>query len=384
MPGSGQWRQIGSMKQKCWICQDAIYSLIFWSKEIGWNASKDIDDKVEENMIKKVEELQTKMEKEETIDHINQYSVKNGTPYSSPDHPIIQGPFTNWHPMKMMKVEELALCYDKDEPDYIKIMHEEGQCSETKTEFKMLSVKERKTYEKHVLAYKRSFSYKWPKIIQKQFRWNKPNIVNLEELPTPEDLTTWNKAQYWVFPCMMKPGKNAYLVRKDPKSIIKVGYGNNETTDDDQELHCEPEYFSHLTQTPFRTEEIPAFVKQGKSHQKVRTFKKQNSVFKDWKEDDDKRIDAAFEHDTSHWKVPRFVKDPDEQKHVLFLIKKHFVTLKSIYIYYCSKSNFPYINFEEFRTFITDFSVLEKPLTNQILDNNFISAYSGVNDIDGT
>lgn len=67
----------------------------------------------------------------------------------------------------------------------------------------------------------------------------------------------------------------------------------------------------HQMQTQYRTSDIPGFVKQGKSRQLVRSFKKATSVFKDWKEDDDKKIEQCLDHDFPLWKVPRFVKDAD-------------------------------------------------------------------------
>jgi hypothetical protein len=38
-------------------------------------------------------------------------------------------------------------------------------------------------------------------------------------------------------------------------------------------------------------------------------FKKDASVFKDWKEDTVYSLKRCFEHDMKYWKVPRFVKD---------------------------------------------------------------------------
>jgi len=43
-----------------------------------------------------------------------------------------------------------------------------------------------------------------------------------------------------------------------------------------------------------------------------REFKKETSVFKDWKEDTNLKIKQCKDHDFKFWKTPRFVKDPDE------------------------------------------------------------------------
>jgi len=43
-----------------------------------------------------------------------------------------------------------------------------------------------------------------------------------------------------------------------------------------------------------------------------REFKKETSVFKDWKEDTPQRIAQMLDDDFNYWKVFRFIKDPEE------------------------------------------------------------------------
>jgi hypothetical protein len=57
VPGSGQWRQLTKVNEKCWVCQDHVYSLIFWSKKIGWQCENQIGSMVEEKMIQRLVEL---------------------------------------------------------------------------------------------------------------------------------------------------------------------------------------------------------------------------------------------------------------------------------------------------------------------------------------
>ena len=36
IPGSGQWRMQRNQDEKnCWCCNNSIYSLIFWNKDVG-------------------------------------------------------------------------------------------------------------------------------------------------------------------------------------------------------------------------------------------------------------------------------------------------------------------------------------------------------------
>ena len=57
VPGSGQWRQLTELNEKCWVCQDHIYTLIFWSRRIGWQCENQIDSMVEDKMIERLNEI---------------------------------------------------------------------------------------------------------------------------------------------------------------------------------------------------------------------------------------------------------------------------------------------------------------------------------------
>lgn len=110
---------------------------------------------------------------------------------------------------------------------------------------------------------------------------------------TLEDETFVEKEQLYVLPVFIKPGKHHYVVRKDPQQLVELNkkHGNRENSiSSESDFHFEPEYFIHQTHVPFRTEPIPQHVKQSKSRLKVRTFKKANSVFKDWADDNEEKL----------------------------------------------------------------------------------------------
>jgi hypothetical protein len=60
------------------------------------------------------------------------------------------------------------------------------------------------------------------------------------------------------------------------------------------------------------------------------------------------------------------------------------MTLKALYVWYSSKSNFPAIMNPEFAVFVAEFKLKEGKVTQQILENNFISAHSGMQGVEGT
>ena len=73
----------------------------------------------------------------------------------------------------------------------------------------------------------------------------------------------------------------------------------------------EVQYFTHTLIAPYRSEEIPTVVKTYGSIKKVAEFKKQNSVFKDWKENNPIRLGLSSVHDFGFWKLDKFVKDSE-------------------------------------------------------------------------
>lgn len=155
------------------------------------------------------------------------------------------------------------------------------------------------------------------------------------------------------------------LISKDLSSSIRDSFG--------AESQASSEYFAHSTITPYRTEDLPGFVKQSRSQKVERTFNKNNSVFKEWKQDTAQRLDDCLEHDVALWKVHKFVKDKEELQKCTALIKKDFATFKMIYTYYATLAAYPYINAECMLRFVKDFKLMDKNLTQELV----VTAYTG-------
>ena len=56
IPGSGQWQQLTKPTQKCWICANYTYTLVFWTKAQGWSEEEMIDEKIEDALIRQIED----------------------------------------------------------------------------------------------------------------------------------------------------------------------------------------------------------------------------------------------------------------------------------------------------------------------------------------
>lgn len=104
IPGSGQWVMLSKADQKCWVCNNHIYTVVLWNKRIGWDTLADLEPLYEERMIRKLEDMQRRYKAEdeeglfENKHHPFAYNLELGTPNSSPGVPVIQGSFTNWNP----------------------------------------------------------------------------------------------------------------------------------------------------------------------------------------------------------------------------------------------------------------------------------------------
>ena len=82
-----------------------------------------------------------------------------------------------------------------------------------------------------------------------------------------------------------------------------------------------------------------------------RVFKKDTSVFKDWKEDTPILLNKAMELDQKEWKAARFIKDPAEVESCWRVIKQNFSKLKDVFITLAARSNFPYVGLLDFGIF---------------------------------
>ena len=126
--------------------------------------------------------------------------------------------------------------------------------------------------------------------------------------------------------------------------------------------------------TQYRTEDIPFHEKKRKTTVNQKFFIKKNSVFKDWKEDQQKTLEECLDHDVRHWRVGKFIKDIFEQDKVQDIVHDNYELLKTLEIYYASKCDFPYINDLGFDEFLNDFKLMDGNLTKAKKKINFDSA----------
>ena len=94
LPGSGQWRQLIRDDHKCWVCEESVYTICFWTKKFGQEDSDSITATQEEMLIDRIEMG-------------NNFFA--GTQFDGPCH---LSQMTGWRPMPMMKLTDF--CYALD------------------------------------------------------------------------------------------------------------------------------------------------------------------------------------------------------------------------------------------------------------------------------
>lgn len=170
---------------------------------------------------------------------------------------------------------------------------------------------------------------------------------SIGSLRTTEDAEA---TRLFIFPCLMRPGNQRYLVRYDQ--------GHDSAAQVEMS-----EYFSHSHLAPFRSVDIPTKHKvYSKKEAEERKFDKSNSVFRDWREDTPERIKLCCDHDFLNWKLEKFIKVEEEQEKIRNIIKQHMGSLKAIHNYYASASNYPYCNESTYNEFLRKLNITNENL----------------------
>ena len=116
---------------------------------------------------------------------------------------------------------------------------------------------------------------------------------------------------------------------------------------------------------------------------KERVYDHANSVFREWIPDDTKVTDQMLKHDFNFWKVPRFVKDTNEQESCKFIIKQNIGQLMKVWHYLRCKSSFPGVGFLDYVNWVISMKVLDDKCTQNTIDRTFIAANVELEKIEG-
>eukprot|EP00349_Pseudokeronopsis_sp_Brazil_P006027 CAMPEP_0202967230 /NCGR_PEP_ID=MMETSP1396-20130829/12024_1 /ASSEMBLY_ACC=CAM_ASM_000872 /TAXON_ID= /ORGANISM="Pseudokeronopsis sp., Strain Brazil" /LENGTH=291 /DNA_ID=CAMNT_0049692037 /DNA_START=293 /DNA_END=1165 /DNA_ORIENTATION=+ len=182
---------------------------------------------------------------------------------------------------------------------------------------------------------------RWRETIQASIKYRKVFMVNAG-LIGEED-------QVFVLPTFVEAGKHRFVVRSEGKMFV------------------------HNFITPVREEDIPIVVKKTKMKVTERVFKKDASVFKDWKEDTPFLLEKCMQHDKQCWKVPRFIKDPSEQDKVWDILVQNFKKLKDLFLTLSCRSIYPCISWMDFSNYCDQCRIPDKNVPLATVDRLFIA-----------
>ena len=89
-------------------------------------------------------------------------------------------------------------------------------------------------------------------------------------------------------------------------------------------------------------------------------FMKDRSVFKDYREDDEKFLKECYEEDLWFGKINKvFRKDPEEYERVKTFLFDHYVRLMNIFHYYSGMSDYPVISMNDVTNFAHQCNILD-------------------------
>ena len=88
---------------------------------------------------------------------------------------MISGPFTNWNPMKMMKIEDFCMLIDQKFPNLIDQMRAAGQCRPECSVLEDLNTFEKIEFDLLMKTTKLLYKNNWQPIIDKNKRFANTN-----------------------------------------------------------------------------------------------------------------------------------------------------------------------------------------------------------------
>ena len=130
-------------------------------------------------------------------------------------------------------------------------------------------------------------------------------------------------------------------------------------------------YFTHRTIINVRDEDVPIFAKSEKSHINVRSFNKDNSVFREWKQDTPDDALACIEHDLEHWYIKKLIKKDEQLDELCDMIRKYAKELKNLYIMVASRSKYPQVSELDFSQWAKESHVIDSKETQTAVDLAF-------------
>lgn len=321
----------------------------------------------------------------------------------------------------MTKLEDFIAMLDPHFSDPLTDLKRRRQIDEN-LQYKQLNRNELKMYIKARLKHEKFYKRNWlTTLINSCSRYKNPCLINLnefDEVPSEEAIAEVERVvaeclnesevrdlhegaknktvdinkrlreldhddDVYVGVALCRPGRHTYVVRsaKDETTRKKLRrkfttldtLGKSFLEFDPVELLASYTFSMHRCLIPVREEEVPSFFKTGKSKINQRVFRKEYSVFRDWREDNPNFLNLCFKSDSGLWKLHKFIKDPVDLEKTIELLKENFVRIKKIFLSEASKSGFPCINWIAYSDYCALCKLVDQNCNLASIDRAFIA-----------
>ena len=161
IPGSQKWRICTDEKDQCWVCDQHIPSIIFWSSRIA--------------------EMQTSTVPSNQRD----YFISRSAPFANASEvPSVQGSYTGWQPLEMRELSKV--CFElvgAEEPDYISKLKKAQKCRDECVTEADLNQEELKFLNRVKRDFRREYTREWPQVLMDaMLPYKRPQFINGEHL----------------------------------------------------------------------------------------------------------------------------------------------------------------------------------------------------------
>jgi hypothetical protein len=226
MPGSAQWtlhENPYDATGRCWIDEQWIHSLIFWTPSIAVLASDYTLPRFatyREKIAKQIKKYYPTLEPIRTGDgaEMTKAERKQWNAHlmyeETPERPLICCEFTNWKPTRMLRIEEychsLQSEITRENLDLFDYMRSQGFIANAP--HKDVAKLDPYDLEKFVAQrgkMLKQYRQEWFETIAGELRYKRPNVVNGQHLG---QLASLKQEPLFVFPCFMKPGRQNYVI----------------------------------------------------------------------------------------------------------------------------------------------------------------------------
>lgn len=137
---------------------------------------------------------------------------------------------------------------------------------------------------------------------------------------------------------------------------------------------CIPEIPKQTTNKHLSLHSMHISYKQLKQVSKARSFDFHDSVFAQWRRDDDKIFNKAFIQDSTHLKLSKFIKEKDDLENTKQCLRQNFeLLLEQFQNLICSFKFYPSVTWMEFSDAVSKWRMIDKHLTSQDTDRAFVA-----------